>query len=269
MNTLSLRYDGRPVLRSPQTLEEYLQLPEGFGTPPLLPANRTRDGVFDFEGKRYSLPINDRFQTHKHGYVHTSAFEVTQLTESSVEGVLENHGEIYPFPFRLTSRAELCEDGLRQTYILCNTGCRNMPVIFAVHTAFVEPKSCCIPIEQIWIADDRCLPTMERAPLPKALRAYTNGAPHDDTPVGYCCPSLGNRVEFDDMVYEVSAQFTQWIVWNGNGHEGFLCVEPQTAPSNVLCRPGEAMVIKPGESEQFTAQICKHEVDYATDISCR
>ena len=59
MNTLSLRYDGRPVLRSPKTMEEYLQLPEGFGTPPLLPANRTRDGVFDFEGKRYSLHIND------------------------------------------------------------------------------------------------------------------------------------------------------------------------------------------------------------------
>lgn len=257
MNTLSLRYDGRPVLRSPKTMEEYLQLPEGFGTPPLLPANRTRDGVFDFEGKRYSLPINDRFHTHKHGYVHTSAFTVTALTEDSVEGVLENHGEIYPFPFRFVSRAELRDDGLYQTYTLTNIGLGNMPVIFAVHAAFTEPKTCYIPVQQIWLADDRCLPTMEKAPLPAELEAYTNGSPRSDVPVGYCCPSEGNAVELDDMIYEVSNQFTQWIVWNGDGHQGFLCVEPQTAPSNVLCREGEALVLKSGESVRFTARIYK------------
>ena len=255
MNTLALCWNGRAVLRSPGSLEEFLRLPEGYGTPPLLPANRTKDGTFEFEGRRYTLPINDRFHTHKHGYVHTSAFAVTSRSESAVEGILENQGEIYPFPFRMTVCTALEEDGLHQKYTLTNIGKGNMPVIFAIHAAFAAPERCRIPVETVWLTDERCLPTMELGSLPEELKPYTVGEIRGDTPVGYCCPAVGLAAELDDMVYEVSSQFTQWIVWNGNGCEGFLCVEPQTAPSNVLCRPGEAMVVRPGESVVFSARI--------------
>ena len=115
MNTLALCWNGRAVLRSPGSLEEFLRLPEGYGTPPLLPANRTKDGTFEFEGRRYTLPINDRFHTHKHGYVHTSAFAVTSRSESTVEGILENHGEIYPFKW-VTDLA--CVHGLQRSRFL-------------------------------------------------------------------------------------------------------------------------------------------------------
>lgn len=257
MNTLSLCWNGREVLRSPPSWEAFRQLPEGYGTPPLLPANRTKDGIFVFEGRMYTLPINDRFHTHKHGYVHTSAFTVTACTECMVEGVLENHGALYPFPFRMTIRTALEGDGLHQSYTLTNIGTGNMPVIFAIHASFTAPRRCCVPVKQVWLADERCLPTMELGPLPEALKPYTDGGPRDGTPVGYCCPAAGRAVELDDMVYEVSPQFTQWIIWNGDGHDGFLCIEPQTAPSNVLCRPGEAMVLRPSESVTFTARIYK------------
>lgn len=255
MNTLSLRWNDRPVLRSPGSLEEFLRLPEGYGTPPLLPANRTKDGTFVFDGRIYTLPINDRFHTHKHGYVHTSAFTVTFRSESVVEGILENHGEIYPFPFLMTIYTALKENGLHQSYTLKNIGNRDMPVIFAIHASFAAPERCRIPVEKVWLADERCLPTMELGSLPEELKPYTLGEARSDVPVGYCCPAAGLAVELDDMVYEVSSQFTQWIIWNGNGCEGFLCVEPQTAPSNALCRPGEAMVVRPGESVVFSTKI--------------
>lgn len=258
MNTLALCWNGRAVLRSPESLEEFLRLPEGYGTPPLLPANRTKDGTFEFEGRKYTLPINDRFHTHKHGYVHTSAFTVTSRSESAVEGILENHGALYPFPFRMTVCTALEEDGLHQDYTLTNIGKSDMPVIFAIHASFVAPEKCRIPVEKVWLADERCLPTMELGPLPEELKPYTVGEIRSDMPVGYCCPAVGLAAELDDMMYEVSPQFTQWIIWNGNGREGFLCVEPQTAPSNVLCRTGEAMVVWPGESVVFSARIYRN-----------
>ena len=172
MNTLALCWNGRAVLRSPESLEEFLRLPEGYGTPPLLPANRTKDGTFEFEGRKYTLPINDRFHSHKHGYVHTSAFTVTSRSESAVEGILENHGALYPFPFRMTVCTALEEDGLHQDYTLTNIGKSDMPVIFAIHASFVAPEKCRIPVEKVWLADERCLPTMELGPLPEELKPY-------------------------------------------------------------------------------------------------
>ena len=255
MNAIALLNGKKRLLRTPDTKAEFLALPEGFGTPPLLPANRTADGIFRFEGKQYQLPINDRFHTHKHGFLHTSAFSVACCTAASVEGVYENSGSIYPFPFRMTIRCELYDEGLKQTYTLENIGISNMPVIFAIHAAFHEPESCWIPIESVWLADDRCLPTGQKAPLPAELIPYTDGSSRGNIPVGYCCPSSGNCVRLDDIIFEVSEQFTQWIVWNGDGNQGFLCVEPQTAPSNVLNRPGEAMVVAPGEKVSFWTYI--------------
>ncbi len=76
MNVISLLRKGERLLRTPGTKDEFLALPEGFGTPPLLPANRTADGLFQFEGIQYRLPINDRFYTHKHGFLHISTFSV-------------------------------------------------------------------------------------------------------------------------------------------------------------------------------------------------
>lgn len=257
MNTLSLRYGGKALLRTPESLAAFLQLPEGYGTPPLLPANRTKDGLIIFEGKAYQLPINDRSHTHKHGSVHLSPFAVTGQTASVIEGCLENYGALYPFPFRMRIQCRLDEHGYHQKFTVCNTGTGNMPIIFAIHAAFVAPATCRVPIRQIWLADARCMPTGELGPLPPELVPYASGTAPDGSPVGFCCPSVGQRVQIDDFIYHVSPQFTQWVVWNGNGHQGFLCVEPQSAPSNALANPGQAMVLSRGESISFITCIHK------------
>ena len=77
MNAIALLNGKKRLLRTPDTKAEFLALPEGFGTPPLLPANRTADGIFRFEGKQYQLPINDRFHTHNHGFLHRKAHIVS------------------------------------------------------------------------------------------------------------------------------------------------------------------------------------------------
>lgn len=261
MNTLSLRCSGRDVLRTPTDLASFLQLPEGYGTPPLLPANRTRDGVFSFGGRVYQLPVNDtRFHTHKHGTLHISPFTVTERTDAGVSGYLDNTGELYPFPFRMTIRCCADAEGYHQSYTLRNTGAGSMPVIFAIHAAFRAPRRCRIPVRQICLADERCLPTGQLAPVPPSLQPYVDGTQPHGTPVGFCCPAAGRRAELDELVYEVSPQFTHWIVWNGDGHQDFLCVEPQTAASNALQRPGEAMVLRPEESVCFSTRIHTRDV---------
>ena len=70
-NILRLQHSGKDVLvplRSPERLKDnpYLQ-----GAPILLPANRTANGEFIFENKKYFLPVNESgTNAHLHGLVH-------------------------------------------------------------------------------------------------------------------------------------------------------------------------------------------------------
>lgn len=256
MNTLSLRWQGQRILRTPPSAEAFLALPEAYGTPPLMPANRTRDGRFTFEGRTYQLPVNDdRYHTHKHGSLHRSPFVLTERTSCRAVGSLVNRGQLYPFPFQMEIVCELGADGYRQTFTLFNTGSENMPVIFAVHAAFVRPERCRIPLGKLWVADDRCIPTGALAPLPSELLPYTDGRPLPPDPVGACCTSGGRCAWIGPFCYEVCGLFREWIVWNGSGAEGFLCVEPQSAPSNALNVPGEALCVAPGARLCFQTRI--------------
>lgn len=258
MNMLSLLWHNQPVLRTPGTLEEYLQLPEGYGIPPLLPANRTRDGKFSYRGKDYQLPINDtKYHTHKHGFLHTAAFEITDVGENHITGCCVNHGQLYPFPFTIDITCRLQDDGCYQTFRITNTGMETMPFLFALHTAFTAPKTTEIPVREIWRADERCIPTGEKASLPDDLRPYAEGTTPTGEAVGYCCPSVGREARIGNYLYRVSQQFTQWIIWNGSGHDGFLCVEPQTAPSNALQREGQPLELPPNQTIQFETSIIR------------
>ena len=60
-NLTKLAYDGFPILRSPEREEELLSKSRYvYGNPLLLPPNRTKDGSFCFEGRSYSLPVNEQ-----------------------------------------------------------------------------------------------------------------------------------------------------------------------------------------------------------------
>lgn len=257
MNTLSLSRKGNEILRTPKNLKEFLSIPEAYGTPPLMPANRTRDGRFSFEGKEYSLPINDRFHCHKHGLLHVSPFQIVSRKDNYVKGCFSNSGEVFPFPFRAETECTL-NDGYEQLYRFSNTGNGNMPLIFAIHAAFRRPESAMIPIKSVWNADSQCLPVGIPQEPEGVILDYMYGKELPDEPseeVGVCCESGGQAAVLGEYCYRVSDNFTQWIVWNGDGNQGFLCVEPQSAPSNALNSKRDLIVLKPGETIEFRTEI--------------
>lgn len=258
MNMLSLTYLGQELLRTPASAADFSAAPETFGTPPLMPASRTADATFVFDGKRCELPMNEpQRSTHKHGRLHCTEFTVQEQANDAVVGVYRNTGDIYPFPFTATIGCTLSSDGCTQTYAFRNDGDGPMPVIFAIHAAFVEPTWCRLPIGEAWELDERFLPTGSMRALSAEESALLTGAAPPTGPISSCFTAIGRRAELGDFYYEVSPLFTQWVVWNGGGVRGFLCVEPQSGPINALNIEGGAIRVAAGETVRFTTRIGK------------
>lgn len=116
-NIVSLSYKGRDIyvpLKSKKQLEikPYLQ-----GAPILLPANRTAGAKFGFNGKEYTLPLNEPATgAHLHGLVHRQPFTVKYCGESGIKLIYENNGDVYPFPFLLTVNYLIKNGVFRQEY---------------------------------------------------------------------------------------------------------------------------------------------------------
>ena len=83
-NLTKLAYDGFPILRSPEREEELLSKSRYvYGNPLLLPPNRTKDGSFCFEGRSYSLPVNEPEPV---SYTHLDVYK--RQTESCSQAVM-------------------------------------------------------------------------------------------------------------------------------------------------------------------------------------
>ena len=256
MNTVALRYEGRDILRCPENedmLHETDISPLLYGQPLLLPANRTRDGKFTFEGTEYQLPLNEtETMCNQHGQLFMTPFDVPEHTETKIVGLLKNGGLFYPFPFRITITDELTEEGYTRTVVLENTGKTSMPYTVGFHTAFVEPKKLTVPLKSRNTWDEKWFPTGQTDP------DIFDNSPIVGNVSGYYV-SGGNRAMLDDIVYTVSENFDHWILYNGGGGKGFVCVEPQCGAVNGLNHPGQHRVLQPGEKETFTLSITKEK----------
>ncbi len=261
MNALSLMHNGKPILRTPESEDVFLAAPEQYGTPPLMPALRTAFARFTFEGKTYTLVENDpTHHAHKHGLLHRSPFRVIEQTAQKAIGVLENTGEIFPFPFVCTISAELTHAGLRQSFAFLNTGGGNMPLVFALHTAFALPQTMRVPIGQKWAMDENIVPTGELLPLTDEEKALFAGCDAPSCMADGAFTALGSTAELGDYAYRVSPNFTQWVLWNGGGGKGFTCVEPMSGPANALNR-ADCLTLTAGESIRFDTEIGKVSAD--------
>lgn len=256
MNPAVLTYGGEAVLRPPETAEALAQRPCVYGSALLLPANRTAGGKFRFEGREYTLPLNDPAgNNHVHGFVNRSEFTVDSADGRMVCAHLENRGEIYPFPFRLEVCYRLTEEGLFQTFRLINTGTGRMPFTFGLHTNFAEPALLQVPIGQRWEKNGEHIPTGVLLPLDEREKAYRDGFCPDQKPVTGLFTSCGHRAVIGDFCYEVSENFDQWVLWNGNGCQGFVSAEPQCGAVNALNSGVGLQILAPGQQALFETHI--------------
>lgn len=249
MNPVLLRCQSQPVLREPADLDMLKQSPFLYGMPLLFPPNRTRDGKFAFDGVEYSLPINEpEWRNHLHGQYYDAPFQVIAQDRCSLSAQYRSIGKRFPFPFVLTIADRLEEEGFFRRIELCNTGRRDMPVLLGFHTTFAEPDVFSVPIGGRWETDRRYLPTGRIVSLTPEQAAFRTGCnPHGKKINGFY-QSVGGTAKVGDFWYQVSPEFQQWVLFNGDGNQSFLCIEPQTGVVNGLNMPGGYIRLAAGES---------------------
>lgn len=255
-NTVRLTREGTDVLRPLGDLAELAENPFLHGSPILLPANRTDGAAFVFDGRRCLLPLNEpKLRNNLHGMLWSLPFSVLETAETSASLLYENRGDAYPFPFRLTVTVRLDGEGYHRAFEVENTGETDMPLTFALHTTFPESSYVQVPLAEAHRRNERLIPT-HYGPLNETEKKVAAGFdPRGTALVGYF-RSGGHTARIGDWLYTVSGNFDHWIVYNGGGNAGFICVEPQAGRVNGL-NDGGFIRLAPGAAERFETAITR------------
>lgn len=255
MGLVTLRYQGRHLLRSPASRRAYGEFPVIYGSPLLLPPNRTDGAAFTFQGKQYRLPVNEpRFGNNMHGALYHTPFQVLSRTADSVTAQVENRGGLFPFPFRLTVCCQIREDGFHQSFTVENTGPSVMPLTFGLHTNFVAPRVFRVPIGCRWEENARYIPTGKLLDLTETEQGFRVSGQPQGAPICGFYTAEGHTVCLDDLRYTVSGNFDHWVLWNGEGCEGFISIEPQQGNTDCLNNGQGLLLLAPGQREVYTAR---------------
>ena len=84
-NPIKLTCKGEDVFRPLEDIEVLKINPFLWGSPILIPANRTDGGKFTFDGKEYTLPLNEaRLNNNLHGRMYELDFKTERVDEYSL-----------------------------------------------------------------------------------------------------------------------------------------------------------------------------------------
>lgn len=258
-NIIGLTYSGEDILR-PLVNEDDLKInPYLWGAPILMPANRTKAGRFNFEGREYTLPLNEPAHGNNlHGSVLFEAFDLVSADEKSATlRLVDKKCRSYPFPFALIVTYSLTEDGLSADYEVENIGDGNMPLTFCLHTTFVEPDSFTCLIDMCQEKDSHHIPTGRYVELNELERGIAGSSPSKGLVISGYYRASGKTARIGDFKYSVSDNFDHWIFYNGAGKSGYLCVEPQCGKVNGLNMDDGHRVLAPLEKIRFETKITK------------
>lgn len=259
---------GCQLLRVPQTQRELREGCNVYGLPLLFPPNRVRDGRFVFEGRVYSLPINEPERgNHLHGFLSQTAFVETANGVFLYEAAEAGGYPAFPHAFSVLRAYALSDGGLVLTVAVTNRSAYRMPVGIGVHAALRADSSedCRLRMEPLcrWAVEPaRMLPTGERIteePLLTALRSGSfRPAAQPVSALLECRPGAEIVLRDSQGAWHCAPDPALRFVtlWNGGGAGGFVCPEPQSwvtdAPNLPL--PAETTGLRalvPGETASF------------------
>lgn len=255
-NVTRLKYLDRDILVPLESLSQLSDNPYIQGIPLLFPANRTAGGRFTFEGKAYTLPITEpKTGANLHGLLHRQVFKTEELKDNSITLSFTNTDEIYPFPFKITAIYSADPEGFRQRFIIKNTGTGNMPFTFALHTTFAEPESFTVPIDACQSKDENYIPIGGYFPLSRQEARYVTGSPSKGIIASGYYRSCGATATVGDVTYTAFGGADHWILFNGAGKKGLLCVEPQWGAVNGLNTENGHKLLRPNEEAELSTLI--------------
>lgn len=275
MNNLSL-------LHFPESGEEaeFSRSPQRFGSAILFPPNKMQDGVITMNQVRYSLVENGI--PIAHGLLKEFPYELVDCTETE-ECILIKfrfnscrsvYNTAFSWNFECFFEFTLSHEGLTQKVTICNNGTTNLPFGLGFHTAFRIPQNESFTKEDYtmqvtcnrqWELDSSSYPTGNRtspsknysqgniAPLEKPIAEHLEAA----TINGFHGAVITNRKTNTQFIYETDNAFGQWMIWNNNASDNYVCIEPMTqivnAPNtNLPCSESGAAILTPGQTFEAT-----------------
>lgn len=271
------------LLRTPATLEEYLEVPMLYGTPILFPPNRIDKGAFTYNGHSYQFDVNEvNRQNHSHGFVHDKNWELikAEVSGETVEVVTEFDSSKFPdvirqFPHHFILRMSYHLDGhvLSKNAEVINKSGNTLPLGLGYHTTFFFPENLAklsVHADKRWVLNERMLPTGELEEIPFA-NELKNGSSFNEIDLDDAFLAAHNEEGLQqaklvytslglEVLYNTDENFTQWVVFNMGGHHGFICPEPYTWVTNAPNLELPASLtglqgLEPNESKLFKTSI--------------
>lgn len=255
-NIVRLFYEGQFVYNPLCDEDKLNENPFIYGSPILLPANRTANGKFIFESTEYTLPVTEKnSNANLHGFLYKQKFNITDYNDHSIALKFKNKGEIYPFPFEIKVMYSANGGSFCQRYEIVNTGKTTMPFTFALHTTFVEPEKFSVPIISEQERNEFYIPTGKFTPLNNRQQKYATGSQSRGIEISGYYKSNGNTARIGNLYYRVSDNFDHWVLYNGKGTTNLLCIEPQCGMVNGLNIKNGYRILKPKEKAIFTTEL--------------
>ena len=281
-NCISLKNNryGVSLLREPPE-DGKLDNPYLYGMPVLFPVNRIENGSFEFEGRKYTFPINEpETNCHLHGELHKAAFELTDKTDRKIRcrysATKSKPYLSFPHEFEIVMEYELKNDGFYHTVTVTNLSEQNMPLFLGFHTTFNTLFTKGSNPENIRVFADileeyernmkvNYLPTGVKPRFDTVSMSLSDGTykPFDGKISRHyrgngqmSITDIGNGLR---VVYENDVKYKFRLIYNG-GSDGYICLEPQTCLAGCQNSPfsreeGGFDFLKSGESKTYRSRI--------------
>lgn len=239
---IRLRWNEFDLLRHPEREEELQEGQFVFGIPVLLPPNRIDAGTFEFQGRRYQLPLNEPQRgNHLHGLVFDRAWEVRDHSASSVTlGCRVEGAAGLGVPFDVEIQYEFSGRTMIQRTTVRNEGSTPMPFGIGFHTVFRSPRRARLTAAEFrweierpgFLANGRKLlweqfnPNNWFDPSGQVISCHfpMETKEIDGKPFRGALLDYGNL----QIRYESGPEFRHWCLWNHDPADGFLCPEPMS-----------------------------------------
>jgi len=261
---------GKELLVKPESFAALTENPMLNGIPVLFPPNRIENGTFTFDGEKHEFPINEIGKHHIHGFVYDQPWHVTgEIEENGITAVQTAIELEKPDLYKgavIVLTYELDGPVLRQRATVKNSGKKSFPWGIGYHTSFLfdeKNASFSLTKKSQWVLNEEAIPTGEQVPGEPMKEISLQAMPLDDAFAAFDKGNeavLHNRETGAAITYRTDSSFKHWVVYNGNGKEGFLCPEPYTCITNAFnmsLSPEETglRVLHPGEQDTVVTEI--------------
>lgn len=258
-NCIRFSRAGVNVLRTPPSYEIFKAQPNVYGMPLLFPPNRIGGGSYTFQGREYRFPINEPAKGHHiHGFLSQTPFlqaepqACAKWAEAEFSASFGNGSPYLSFPHAFSVRLcfRLDGSGLIQTLTVKNDSRLDMPCGLGFHTAFALPFLPGTREEDyalgVQVGDELCLDPLSILPTGETLPASSVGQALRESRLSPGAFPLSNHFAARSgaivlrhlptsatVQYLPDPAFSFLMLWNCEGHSGFVCPEPQTWQINA------------------------------------